>query len=693
MPTLSKSLLLAATFSTMTLLSGCAVTAIQQHTTTTTTQTPSVNLTVTPGTSLTLAASQTVQLAATNAGVPEAMTWSLYSNDPNVGSVTISGLFTAPATVSAKALTVVNGASLAHPEAKVSVQIALTNPTPSAAAVSPASAAANTPYVATITGSGFTPGSVVLVNGSSVTSTVLSSTTIHFATGQIAANPTPLNVQVVNALPGGGTSAAIAVPIVAGGMSYDAAARFLRQASWGPTPDSIAHVQQVGFSTYIDEQIALPVDSLVIDDNFLHVYEDLWNNGLYKPSQLRQKMMWTWFKVFNIPSSTLLAWASALPELLQRDAFVNFNKLLLDTSLNTSNAAALSNVGNGAGPNPNQNFGRELMQLFSIGPAVLNLDGSPVLDSNGTPVPTYTQQDVMEAARTVTGWSASPDYSTDTEGTTPMSALWASAHDQGEKTIMGHTIPAGGDALTDMKAIVSLMANQNNTAAFMSLRLIHSLVTSNPTPAYVSRITAVWVDDGTGTRGNVAAVVKAILLDPEARGGDDALAVLDPAEGRAMDAIEWQMSVNRVLATGGIIAGYSWDQACQMNQCPLDAPSVFGYYSPSYTLPGSSVLAPELSLFTTPVLQAKATYMANVISPSADMGITVDWTPWTDLATGDGSDLINHINHICLHGTMSPGLKAVLIQAFAEVPQDNKNSQAKRLLYLTFMSPEFAVNR
>ena len=286
-----------------------------------------------------------------------------------------------------------------------------------------------------------------------------------------------------------------------GGVSYDAAVRFLNQASWGATPATIAHVQTVGFSAYIDEQLALPVDTLVTDTNFQHVYENLWQNGLYKPSQLRQRMMWAWYKMFNTPGSTMPAWASAVPEQLQRDAFTNFTTLLLHASLNTANGVALNTLANDAGSNPNQNFGRELMQLFSTGPALLNQDGTPVLQSDGTPAPVYTQTDVSEAARAMTGWngSATWDAGTDPEGLDPMlenPGSWA--HDRGSKTILGTTIGGGVDALTDMTTVVNLVANHPNTAPFITLRLIRSFVTSNPSPAYVSRVTAVWADDNTG---------------------------------------------------------------------------------------------------------------------------------------------------------------------------------------------------
>ena len=163
-----------------------------------------------------------------------------------------------------------------------------------------------------------------------------------------------------------------------------------------------------------------------------------------------------------------------------------------------------------------------------------------------------------------------------------------------------------------------------------------------------------------------------------------------------MDAIEFQMNANRILGTSSEVVWWSRYTACEMNECALSAPSVFGYYKTAYMVPGTNTLAPELSLFTTATLQVKADYLSQVIYPPADSdnsNISIDWSPWSGLAVGDGTALVDQLNHTCLHGTMSDGLRQVLLQAYQQTPADNNNSQAKNLMYLTLMSPEVAVSR
>ena len=503
-----------------------------------------------------------------------------------------------------------------------------------------------------------------------------------------------VSIQVMTPLPGGGTSAPINLPITPGGLSFDAAVRFLEQASWGPTSATVTQVQQLGLSAYLDQQLALPVDSLVTDDNNLHVYENLWNNAVSKPSQLRQKTMWAWYKMFNTPGSTKLEWTSQVPELLQRDAFANYTKLLQDMSLNSWFGIFLNFAGaNSAGPDPNQNFARELQQIFTTGPYVLQRDGTVLTLGDGSAQPQYTQTDVSEVARAMTGWLASSNLNDDPEGLSQMvMPSWQGAHDTGPKTVQGVVTPGGGDALGDMIAITSQLAASPNTATFLSKRLIKHFVTSNPSPTYISRVSGVWLDDGTGVRGNVAAVIKAILLDPEARAGDDPEVQPDATEGRVMDSVEFQIRTMRVLGTSVEAVFLSRETAPDFNESALNSTSVFGYYPSSYTLPGTTIMAPELALFTTSTLTTKAGYLQQIIYALNGNNVSIDWSGWSALATGDGSPLIDQINHVCLNGTMSAGLRQILLQAFQEAPSSN-DGQAKRLLYLTLMSPEFAVIR
>ena len=654
-----------------------------------------VVLSSTPSSTISLDPGTVVQLAALNNGVAEPVTWTLATNAADQGTITASGLYTAPAVLDLDSSVQAVGTSTIHLGAAVVVLITFHQPAPILSAFNPASAAAYTPYRGAVAGSNFTPTSLVLVNGSPVPTSYIDTHTMSFRT---QLQNTSLSITV--ATPSGQASAPVTLPITQGGVTYDAAVRFLKQATWGPTAGSVALVQQEGFSAYLDQQLALPVDSMVVDANFAHFYEDLWANAMLKPSVLRQKTMWIWYRLFNtnsIGESTNIAFDASGPEQIMRDAFAHYDRLLLDTSLNTSMGFQYNHCCiDDAGPNPNQNYAREILQLFTTGPFLLTQDGSRQTQSNGPPLLAYTQTDVEEVARAFTGWNLAKGWAegTDVEGLETMMEKGTYAHDAGTKMVLGAVVPSGGDALTDMKTVVQILTNAPNTAPFLSERLIRGFVTSNPSPAYISRVAGVWLDDGSGVRGNVAAVIRAILLDPEAREGDDPEATLAPAEGRVMDVIEFQIAANLALETNPLgIAYLSEKSACQMNECLFQSPSVFGYYMQGYSLPGTSTLAPELSLFTSTALQQKSTYLQNLIYPAPDSNVSPIFSGWDQYTTGDGSALVDQINISCLSGRMSTGLRDVLLKSYTAVPVDASHSQVRRLLYLTLMSPEFAVIR
>ena len=379
---------------------------------------------------------------------------------------------------------------------------------------------------AVITGSGFTPASTVLLSGELVSATYQSSTELSFDLPSVPSSPGAVDLTVGNVAPGGGFSQASLV-ILSGTISYDAAARFLQQASWGPTPSLIAHVQQIGFKAYLDEQFASTEDSYS-DPNFQwvegHFLQDI---SQHEQSQLRTKVGWAWYKLFNSPGTTVTGMLSSIPNVTQRDAFGNYTNLLSDVSLNIEMGFyfnyCCSDISNTAGE-PDQNIAREIMQQFSIGPNQLNTDGTVVQANSGSAVPAYSMDDVRAISRSVTGLTYDQNAawaSADPEGLVPMTSADARYHDAGEKLILGNTIPAGLDAQSELLLVVKLLAANPNTGRHLSSYLIHELVTSNPSPAYVQRVAAAWANDGKGLTGNLQAVVEAVLLDPEARGGDD----------------------------------------------------------------------------------------------------------------------------------------------------------------------------
>ncbi len=385
-----------------------------------------------------------------------------------------------------------------------------------------------------------------------------------------------------------------------------AALRFLEQTSFGATAASVARVRELGFSAYLDEQMAIPasVYSDPLEGSSVYdVKQQFFNNAINGPDQLRQRVAFALGQIFVVSAKDL---GSA-------DAFTSYQRMLLDKSFGTyaelleevtlhpAMGNFLDMVNNAAGENPNENYAREVMQLFSIGTVELAADGSPVLDAQGIPIPTYSQEDVEGLARALTGWTYPVAPGGISRNRNPsyfygrMVAV-ESLHDKGEKELIGAVVlPAGQSAAADLSAALDVIASHPNVAPFISFRLIQHLVTSNPSRAYVQRVASVFNDNGQGIRGDLKAVVKAILLDEEARRGDDPKATRNP-DGRLKDPVLFLVGLLRSLGAASAGAGLP-SHSFNMGLDVFTAPSVFNYYSPDYQIPGTDVLGPEFKIF------------------------------------------------------------------------------------------------
>ena len=319
-------------------------------------------------------------------------------------------------------------------------------------------------------------------------------------------------------------------------VSDAAAARFLEQASWGPTTASVALVKEVGFNAYIDQQVAAPASTwpdLATNDGLDVMQRRFFVNAMSGQDQLRQRVAFALGEVMVISNHKIDQ--HGFPyyvRLLHKDAFGNYLTLLKDVTLSPAMGHYLDMVDNDkADPNngttPNENYAREIMQLFSVGLNRLNADGSLQTDASGNPIPTYTQDTIEGFASVFTGWTYptapgqkkqlhNPQY-----WTGPMEAD-DSDHDQNPKSLLdGTVLPAGQTAAKDLDDGLQTILNNQNVGPFICLRLIEQLVTSNPSPAYLTHCSTAFADNGSGQRGDLKAVVKAILLDSEARRGDD----------------------------------------------------------------------------------------------------------------------------------------------------------------------------
>ena len=336
----------------------------------------------------------------------------------------------------------------------------------------------------------------------------------------------------------------------------------------------------------------------------------------------------------------------------------------------------------GSGGGANENYPRELLQLFTIGLWELNQDGSQIKDGNGNSIPTYDQAAVQQVALALTGWTfPGPNNNNWENFSGPMKPVDAN-HDTRVKNFLGCTLPAGQNTTQDKDATLDCIFKHPNVGPFLSLRLIRSLVTSNPSPAYVQRVATVFNDNGAGVRGDLKATVRAILTDAEAR--NDAAAV---SSGRLKDPIYHVVSFARALNGKISLAnGLPW-QFSQMAQTPLTPASVFSFYSPLYRIPKSTQVGPEFQIYTPTESVLRGNLFWQMISnPGGDF--TLDTSPFTAVAS-DTVKLIDAVDQALLYGRMSTPMRQTLANIITAQP--DATSRVQLALYLTALSGQFAV--
>lgn len=401
------------------------------------------------------------------------------------------------------------------------------------------------------------------------------------------------------------------------------AAAFLQRATFGPTESEIAEFLQQGRDQWLTEQFSLEPTLVLPQFWALDLPEDLpeapdfrtdiwWRTVLTADDQLRQRVAFALSQLFVVSDSNdLLAdYADAMLsyyDVLLRNAFGNYRDLLLEVSRHPAMGVYLSHLANekadpGKNIRPDENYAREVMQLFSIGLVQLNPDGSTVIGVDGVPAPAYGQSDIKELAKVLTGWTtedteceAFADWEENLVD--PMKSC-SEFHETSAKVVLGQIIPAGGTAESDLSAAMDILFNHPNTGPFVVTRLIQRLVTSNPTPAYIKRVANVFADNGDGERGDMKAVINAVLTDVEAERGYATL----PSFGALREPLRRWTHVYRVFDaraleddfSDGLYSNYPEGQRAQ------SAPSVFNFFAPGYRPPGPlealSLVAPEFKL-------------------------------------------------------------------------------------------------
>jgi uncharacterized protein (DUF1800 family) len=513
--------------------------------------------------------------------------------------------------------------------------------------------------------------------------------------------------------------------------------RFLEQATMGPTEALIAHVSAVGFRRYLEEQAvatpseypdlpAMPRDqqtgcpegspATCVRDNYsmYPLQVRFFQNALQGDDQLRQRVALALHEVLVVSGVRLRQPSIVGPYLnmLRRNALGSYRTLLADLTLSPAMGFYLDMVDNAAATPPanvppDENYARELLQLFSIGVPLLAEDGRAVLDAEGRPVPAYGQETIRAFARVFTGFTYATLPGAAARRNNPpnfKAPMWLyrdasgrdATHDKGEKRLLDYpgavhaTLPAGQDGAVDLEQALDNVFHHPNVGPFVGRHLIQRLVTSNPSPEYVARVARAFADDGRGVRGNLAAVVSAILLDPEARGPEKS----DPAYGRLREPVLYVTNLCRALgaASDGVLAA----QATAMGQNLWNPQTVFSYFPPDYEVL-DGVRGPEFGIQSSSTAIARLNFVqalatTGIARGGEGGGTRLDLSRWTPLA-GDPAALVSAFDRLLLHGTMSGDAARAVTAAVAAVPASDATGRVRTALTLVAGSSAYQVAR
>ena len=469
-------------------------------------------------------------------------------------------------------------------------------------------------------------------------------------------------------------------------------ARFLEQSTFGPTPALMTLVKQIGMPPFIEEQFAAsqsPWPSF--SAKLPAVVDAFFANALSGQDQLRQRVIGALSEILVISrnknsanSNEVIPWL----QLLSRNAFGNYRTLLREITLDASMGKYLDLVNSGvAGGAPNENYPREVMELFSLGVSLLSLDGSVATDGNGIPIQAFTQTDVQQLAKALTGWTYG-----NSKGTTstksevknyypgPMIPV-TGKHDLSAKTLLGRTIPANQTAEQDLDSAIDIIFGHPNVGPFVATRLIRALVTSNPSPAYVTRVAQAFNGTSAGPRGDMKAVIRAVLLDLEARSDSP------PANfGRLRTPMQHTVALARALNLNPGPVSKLESTFVAMDEPILAAPSVFGHYSPLYHIRGNPLFGPEFQIYTATDAVNRANFFYSLISRPGQINPAL--APFLQLV-GTPLALVALIDNTLLYGRMLPTTRAAILDALP--PQRDNNGRVLAALYVAFTSGEYLV--
>ena len=539
--------------------------------------------------------------------------------------------------------------------------------------------------------------------------------------------------------------------------------RLMEQATFGPSAALDSKLRRIGIRRWLEEQFDAQYPSLTnpypnhplkpgtapsdcdnnqtIPDVPATCFRDTYTmyqpvawftkEALYGDAQLRHRVAWALAQVW-VTSGTDVQQGRHMIEyhkVLSKNAFGNYRTLMEEMTLNATMGSYLD-MARSTRNNPNENYARELMQLFTIGLFMLNPDGTYQLDETNNPIPTYDQNTVNDLTKVLTGWtfcettSLCPNRLIGSQNFIDPLLLNNNNHDLTAKSLLNYpgvtnqNIAActgcTGTAIANyannsMDQALDNIFNHPNVGPFVSKILIQHLVTSDPTPAYVGRVAAVFNNNGLGERGDMKAVVKAILLDPEARGDFKT----DPNYGKLREPVLFATNLLRQFnvrsadgssQSDGYIAGRS--EFINMGQVPFLSPTVFNFYPPSYVIPGTSMLGPEFAIMTTGTAIQRTNFVNRFVFtaipvpasiPNSPSGVSLDFSDLQAISTADptGNALVDEVGRRMLHGTMSPQMKSTLLPAVNSFTSgtDMHLNRVRQAVYLVATSSQYQVQR
>jgi uncharacterized protein (DUF1800 family) len=419
------------------------------------------------------------------------------------------------------------------------------------------------------------------------------------------------------------------------------------------------------------------------------------------PDQLRQRVAFALSEMFVVSTNSISPYAvTPFQNMLATDAFANFSTIMHDVTLSTAmgnylnmlNSAKPATVG-GVAQIANENYARENMQLFTIGIDLLNADGTPQLDGNGNMIPAYTQAQVQAFARAYTGWtyanvSGAPltRYPNGTANYDAPMAAYDPQHDTGAKILLnGTTLPAGQTAAEDLNGALNNLFTHPNTGPFVCQQLIQHLVASNPSPAYVTRVAAVFADNGSGVRGDMKAVIHAILTDSEARAGDT-----NPSfnGGHLREPILYTANVIRALGFTNTDVNGFWGNLSNysgaLSQKPYAAGSVFNFFPPSYTVPGTTTLAPEFDLENTASAILRLTLADELVNNHiSSFTVNLSATSPLGVLAANPANLVNQLNTLFMHGQMPANMQSAIVSHITTLTDPAERVRVATYLIIT----------